>query len=167
MKGFIKLIIVIAVLGGIWFAWEQWKGNEAIQVDYQTEPLEKGDLMITIDATGVTEPDELVDVGAQVSGIIMEFGKDLDGKVVGRIDCALIHTHFDGSVKAYLDWICVIKSYRHRGVAQGLMTALRRELKQRGVDTLIGLIASNEDARRFYRSLPHAEIKDEGIWIDL
>ena len=38
--------------------------------------------MITIDATGVTEPDELVDVGAQVSGIIMEFGKDLDGKVV-------------------------------------------------------------------------------------
>ena len=58
MKGFIKLIIVIAVLGGIWFAWEQWKGNEAIQVDYQTEPLEKGDLMITIDATGVTEPDD-------------------------------------------------------------------------------------------------------------
>ena len=48
MKGFIKLIIVIAVLGGIWFAWEQWKGNEAIQVDYQTEPLEKGDLMITM-----------------------------------------------------------------------------------------------------------------------
>ena len=82
MKGFIKLIIVIAVLGGIWFAWEQWKGNEAIQVDYQTEPLEKGDLMITIEATGVTEPDELVDVGAQVSGIIMEFGKDLNGKVV-------------------------------------------------------------------------------------
>ena len=79
MKGFIKLIIVIAVLGGIWFAWEQWKGNEAIQVDYQTEPLEKGDLMITIEATGVTEPDELVDVGAQVSGIIMEFGKDMNG----------------------------------------------------------------------------------------
>ena len=91
----------------------------------------------------------------------------LDGKVVGRIDCALIHSHFDGNVKAYLDWICVIKSYRHQGVAQGLMAALRRELKQRGVDTLIGLIASNEDARRFYRSLPHAEIKDEGIWIDL
>ena len=38
--------------------------------------------MITIEATGVTEPDELVDVGAQVSGIIMEFGKDMNGKVV-------------------------------------------------------------------------------------
>lgn len=82
MKGLIKLIIVIGVLGGAWFAWEQWKGNEPIQVDYQTTPLEKGEMMITIDATGVTEPYELVDVGAQVSGIIMEFGKDLDGKAV-------------------------------------------------------------------------------------
>lgn len=91
----------------------------------------------------------------------------MDGKVVGRIDCAMIHSQFDGSVKAYLDWICVIKSYRHQGVAQGLMTALRGKLKERGVDTLIGLIASNEDAQRFYRNLPNAEIKDEGIWIDL
>ena len=92
---------------------------------------------------------------------------NMDGKVVGRIDSTKICSHFDGSTKAYLDWICVIKSYRHKGVAQGLMTALRKELKAQGVDTLIGLIASNEDAQRFYRNLPNAEIKDEGIWIDL
>ena len=91
----------------------------------------------------------------------------MDGKVVGRIDSTKICSHFDGSTKAYLDWICVIKSYRHKGVAQGLMTALRQELKAQGVDTLIGLIASNEDAQRFYSNLPNAEIKDEGIWIDL
>ena len=91
----------------------------------------------------------------------------MDGKVVGRIDCSLIHSHFDGSVKAYLDWICVIKSYRHQGVAQGLMTALQAELKTHGIGTLIGLIASNEDAQRYYRSLPNAKIKYEGIWIDL
>lgn len=91
----------------------------------------------------------------------------LDGKVVGRIDSTKIRSHFDGSTKAYLDWICVIKSYRHRGVAQNLMTALRKKLKAQGVDTLIGLIASNDDAQRFYRSLPNAQIKDEGIWIDL
>ncbi len=90
----------------------------------------------------------------------------MDCKVVGRIDCAMIHSHFDGSVKAYLDWICVIKSYRHQGVAQRLMTALRTELKERGIDTLIGLIAANEDAQRFYRNLANAKIRDEGIWID-
>lgn len=91
----------------------------------------------------------------------------MDGKVVGRIDTTMICSHFDGSVKAYLDWICVIKSYRHKGVAQELMTAVRKELKQQGVDTLIGLIASNQDAQRFYRNLPDSEIRDEGIWIDL
>ena len=91
----------------------------------------------------------------------------MDGKVVGRIDSSKIYSHFDGSTKAYLDWICVIKSYRHKGVAQALMQTLRKELKEQGIDTLIGLIASNEDAQRFYRNLPNAEIKDEGIWIDL
>ena len=89
----------------------------------------------------------------------------VDGKVVGRIDSTRICSRFDGSTKAYLDWICVIKSHRHAGIAQALMEALRRELKNQGVDTLIGLIASNEEAQRFYRSLPNAQIRDEGIWI--
>ena len=88
-------------------------------------------------------------------------------KVVGRIDSSIIASHFDGSIKAYLDWICVIKSYRHRGIAQLLMTKLREELKKKGVETLVGLIAANEEAQRFYRSLPDALIRDEGIWIDI
>ena len=91
----------------------------------------------------------------------------MDGKVVGRIDSTKICSHFDGSTKAYLDWICVIKSYRHKGVAQKLMETLRAELKQQGVDTLIGLIAANDDAQHFYRNLPDSLIRDEGIWIDL
>ena len=91
----------------------------------------------------------------------------VDGKVVGRIDACKICSHFDGSTKAYLDWICVIKSYRHKGVGQALMSKLREELKKEGIDTLIGLIASNEEAQRFYRNLPNSLIRDEGIWIDI
>ena len=91
----------------------------------------------------------------------------LDGKVVGRIDCALIHTHFDGSVKAYLDWICVLPSHRHSGTAQMLMQSLREALKERGVGTLIGLMAENDEAQRFYRAMENALIRDEGIWIDI
>lgn len=90
----------------------------------------------------------------------------VDEKVVGRIDISLLPSHFDGSVKAYLDWICVVKSYRHLGVAQSLMTSLRERLKSMEVHTLIGLMANNDEAQRFYRSLKNAEIKDEGIWID-
>ena len=92
----------------------------------------------------------------------------VENNVVGRIDASLIPSHFDGSIKAYLDWICVLKSYRHNGVAQALMEHLRKALKkQYSVSVLIGLIASNKDAQSFYRSLPNSLIRDEGIWIDL
>lgn len=91
----------------------------------------------------------------------------VDNKVVGRIDASIITSHFDGSLKAYLDWICVIKSYRHHGIAQNMMNELRKQLRSLGADTLVALIAANEEAQRFYRSLEKAEIRDEGIWIDL
>ena len=90
-----------------------------------------------------------------------------DGKVVGRIDASMIRSHFDGSTKAYLDWICVIKSYRHRGIAQALMNELRKQLKDRGIDSMIALTAANEEAQRFYRSVPDSVMRDTGIWIDI
>lgn len=88
----------------------------------------------------------------------------MDGKVVGRIDSAKICSRFDGPVKAYLDWICVIKSYRHKGVAQMLLKELRRQLKKSGVETLIALTDSNEASQRFYRKVPNSEMKDTGAY---
>ena len=88
-------------------------------------------------------------------------------KVVGRIDSTMIASHFDGSKKAYLDWICVIKSYRHLGVAQRLLETLREILKKDHIDTLIALTASNEEAQRFYKNVPNSEMRDIGIWIDV
>ena len=90
-----------------------------------------------------------------------------DKKVVGRIDSTMIASHFDGSQKAYLDWICVIKSYRHQGIAQRLLEALREILKNNHIDTLVALTASNEEAQRFYNSIPNSEMRDVGIWIDI
>ena len=90
-----------------------------------------------------------------------------NNKVVGRIDSTIIASHLDGSKKAYLDWICVIKSYRHMGVAQRLLETLREILKNSHIDTLIALTASNEEAQRFYKSIPNSEMHDTGIWIDI
>ena len=55
-------------------------------------------------------------------------------QVVGRIDVVRIPSYFDGTVKAYLDWICVLKSARHKGVAQALMNEIRSRLKAEGID---------------------------------
>ncbi|MBQ7474445.1 MAG: GNAT family N-acetyltransferase [Clostridia bacterium] len=90
-----------------------------------------------------------------------------DGKVVGRIDCSMIKSRFDGSTKAYLDWICVLKSHRHRGVGQALLAALRSELKERNIDTMIALTAANDEAQSFYKAVPDSVMRDTGIWIDI
>ena len=90
-----------------------------------------------------------------------------DERVIGRIDAVLIPSYFDGSIKAYLDWICVLKSCRHKGVAQKLLSTLREALKAQHVDTLIALTASNDEAQRFYKAIPDSQMKDIGIWIDI
>lgn len=90
-----------------------------------------------------------------------------NGKVVGRIDGSILASRFDGSVNGYLDWICVVKSSRHAGVAQALLAELRCRMKQAGAIQLIALMAANEEAQRFYRAVEGASIHDEGIWINL
>ncbi len=90
-----------------------------------------------------------------------------DGRVIGRIDASLISSRSDASCfSAYLDWICVLKSERHSKVAQALLRALRAECRARGAGLLIALMANNDEAQRFYRSVEGAAIHDTGIWID-
>ena len=90
-----------------------------------------------------------------------------DGKVVGRIDCSMIFSRFDGSIKAYLDWICVLKSERHHKVAQALLNVLREKCREQDVGVLIALTANNDEAQNFYKSVENASMHDTGIWIDI
>ena len=48
----------------------------------QAVPLKLADIVATIEATGTVEPEEVVDVGAQVAGQIISFGKDKNGKPI-------------------------------------------------------------------------------------
>lgn len=91
-----------------------------------------------------------------------------DGRVIGRIDASIIAARSDACcVCAYLDWICVLKADRHRQVAQLLLKELRRELKGRGVETLIAIMAHNPESLSFYRAVEHASIHDQAVWMDL
>ena len=91
-----------------------------------------------------------------------------EDKVIGRIDASLISSRSDASCfSAYLDWICVLKSERHNKVAQKLLNALREECKKQGAGVLIALMANNDEAQKFYRSIEDASIHDTGIWIDI
>ena len=89
-------------------------------------------------------------------------------RVVGRIDASVIAARSDASCGcAYLDWICVLKAERHQQIAQLLLKELRSALKERGVETLIAIMAHNPEALSFYRSVENASIHDEAVWVDL
>ena len=84
MKTWIKTVITIAVIGVLAGAgmliYRLYSSDEELEI--LTEEVAEGDLMNVISASGTVEPEELVNVGAQVSGKIMEFGTDVDGKGV-------------------------------------------------------------------------------------
>ena len=77
----ITVLVIILLIGGSFWGWRQFSAPKT-QVKFRTEPIERGDLMSVISASGTVEPEELVNVGAQVTGKIMTFGKDADGKTV-------------------------------------------------------------------------------------
>jgi len=57
-------------------------GKPAATASLRTAVVTRGSLSTVISATGTIEPEEVVDVGAQVGGQINFFGKDKDGKAV-------------------------------------------------------------------------------------
>ena len=72
-----KLLAIIALLwaGGAVGYW-YWTDARSNRVRYRTAEVRRGDLTTTINATGTMEPEEVVDVGAQVAGEILSFGDD-------------------------------------------------------------------------------------------
>ncbi|MCX5899872.1 MAG: efflux RND transporter periplasmic adaptor subunit [Proteobacteria bacterium] len=49
---------------------------------FTTATVNRGDLSAAISATGTVEPEDVIDVGAQVAGRIVFFGKDKNGKEI-------------------------------------------------------------------------------------
>ena len=72
------LIILVVGIGAVWY----WKHDKGKKYSFRTAQVTRGDLRATISATGTVEPEEVVDVGAQVAGQIISFGKDKNGKTI-------------------------------------------------------------------------------------
>jgi HlyD family secretion protein len=69
---FIALILVVCGAGaGIWY-WQRLPKP----ANFRATTIQRGDLQLTISATGTVEPEEVVDVGAQVAGQIKSLGAD-------------------------------------------------------------------------------------------
>jgi len=59
-----------------------WLLHGSSKLSFRTAVVKRGDVAATISASGTIEPVEVVDIGAQVAGIIKSFGTDTDGKTI-------------------------------------------------------------------------------------
>lgn len=82
MKGIYKWGAVALVAGGGVAAWLSMGENTQQDFRFKTDKVSRGDFVSKVQATGTLEPEELVDVGAQVTGEIKEFGTDANGNRV-------------------------------------------------------------------------------------
>jgi len=73
-------ILIIALASG--FAVWRWHVRHGSKLSFQTALVRRGDVASTISASGTIEPEEVVDVGAQVAGLIQAFGTDVNGKTI-------------------------------------------------------------------------------------
>jgi HlyD family secretion protein len=94
-----KVVIILLIIGGVAasIAWYSRRSNGS-EISYRTAKVERGDLQATIGATGTVEPEEVVDIGARVSGEIKTFGKDKAGKEIDY--CSEIE---EGAILAQID----------------------------------------------------------------
>lgn len=85
MSKFPRVIILFVLLllpaGGAWWYFGRKAGGDTA-AGYQTATVKRGEIAAQITANGTVEPEELVDVGAQVAGQISAFGTDGEGKPV-------------------------------------------------------------------------------------
>jgi HlyD family secretion protein len=75
MKSFITVLLILGIAtagAGLWY----WNSSGNHTTAFRTVVVERGDILATISATGTIEPEEVIDIGAQVAGQIKNFGPD-------------------------------------------------------------------------------------------
>jgi len=83
MRLLIVGLLVVGIICGGYFFYTRMAAPAPVVL--KTSPVTRGDLVTSISATGTIEPEEVVDVGAQVNGPIVKLGDDPKSpdKVVG------------------------------------------------------------------------------------
>lgn len=139
------LVLMLAALGG--GGWYVYGAQGQTRLTYDTRPVERGDLVVTVIATGTVQPTTQVEISSELSGTLASVDVDYndsvtEGQVLARLD--------DTKLKAQvLTAEAQLVSARARLVsAQATLTetadalASAEALDQRGLNTRSVIIAA-------------------------
>lgn len=88
----ILVLIVIALGVGAWFWWSRAEKAKHQAPAFITEMLKRGEISLTITATGNLEPTNEVTVGSELSGITLEVNADINDRVTKGQQLAKLDT---------------------------------------------------------------------------
>ncbi|MEW6594533.1 MAG: efflux RND transporter periplasmic adaptor subunit [Thermodesulfobacteriota bacterium] len=97
LKIAVPAALLLMVVVAVW----QWRSQQGQAALFRTAEVTRGELLVTIDATGVVQPEEVIDVGAQVAGRIVAFGQDAKGGPVdygSRVTAGTVLARIDESL---------------------------------------------------------------------
>lgn len=93
-------ILLLLIAGGVtaFFIW----GEKTSASDYITAKVERGNVEVTVSATGTVQAVVTVQVGSQVSGTVQWLGADFNsevkkGQIIARLDPAIFQAQVDNS----------------------------------------------------------------------
>jgi HlyD family secretion protein len=91
-------VAVVAVVAAAAFVWSRRDRAETVQ--YLTQPVTRGDLRVTVTATGNLAPTNQVQVGSELSGIVRSVDVDYDQRVrVGQVLAQLDTTKLEAQIR--------------------------------------------------------------------
>src|SRR5262245_42673015 len=100
MRKYVLPVVALLLVGGgagYWYL----TASAAPSVSFRKESITRGELIATVTATGTLEPEEVIDVGAQVAGQIQSFGTGSDGKPIdygSPVDAGTVLARIDDSL---------------------------------------------------------------------
>lgn len=107
LPAIIKIILVASIIGLIWLGYKQVSGTKTAKTQYQTETVQKGNLIVAVSASGTVSTANSATVTTEASGVVTKlFAKNGDTVSVGD-KIAEIELDLDGrqrSTQAYASY---------------------------------------------------------------
>jgi HlyD family secretion protein len=132
-----RILTVVGTAFVIATAFVWWRLHHSSGLTFRTAPVKRGDVTAFISASGTIEPVEVVDIGAQVAGLISSFGTDMDGKTVdygSMVEKGAVLANIDDSV--YAADLAVAKAQLEQAKAGELSAAANLEQMKAKLDQM-------------------------------
>lgn len=145
------VIVAVLAAGGYWAL--AGKSASQTEVSYVTEPLTRGDLTVSVTATGTVQPTTLVDVSSELAGTLAEVLVDYNdavtvGQVLARLDTAKLEAQVANAEAQAAAAKARLTQAEATATEMAETLATQSELSTRGIATRKDMISVEANSAR-------------------